>query len=134
MHYFQKTYYFLSFFNGATSILSDILITLRKSHEIILWGIFEKSEILARDVFEMPQRCHRTDIFFQISLRRLKDISQKKHLFIHFWGVLKASQKSYQFWGVSEKSLRCLSQLRSDWDFSRSSHASCGGKVYWIFH
>ena len=35
MHYSKKKFNFLSVFNGPTSTLSDIVITLRKSHEII---------------------------------------------------------------------------------------------------
>ena len=59
-----------------------------------LWGIFEKPEILARDVFKTPQRrngkdiffeiCpmtsyrrHTKDIFFVMYLRRLKDVTKK---------------------------------------------------------
>ena len=39
MHCSQKTFYFL---NVSTSILSNIVITLRKSHEIIFVGYFWK--------------------------------------------------------------------------------------------
>ena len=36
---------------------------------------------------------------------------------------LKKSQESHLFWDVSKRSLRCLSQWRSDWDLSETSHA-----------
>ena len=134
------SFHFLNVSNGPTSILPNISVTLRKSHKTILWGIFEKSQIPARDVFETSQRCHRKDIFFEICLRRLKDIiqktsflrwfwdvlqtSQKKTSFLRcIWDALKTSQESRLFWDVSERSLRSLSQWRSDWDFSETSHA-----------
>ena len=39
--------------------------------KLFLWGIFEKSVILARDVFEMSVKCHGIDILFEISSRHL---------------------------------------------------------------
>ena len=63
MHYL---FHFLNVSNSPTSILSNISVFLRKSHKTILWGIFEKSQIPARDVFEMSLRCHGKDIFFEI--------------------------------------------------------------------
>ena len=77
MHYSQKTFHFLSVSNGPTSILSNILVTLRKLHETILWDIFEKSRLLSGDVFETSQRRHGKDIFFEICSRRLQDVIQK---------------------------------------------------------
>ena len=40
-------------------------------------GIFEKSQILARDVFETSHRGPGIDIFLKICSRRLKDVTQK---------------------------------------------------------
>ena len=133
------SFHFLNVSNGPTSILPNISVNLRKSHKTILWAIFEKFQIPARDVFETSQRCHRKDIFFEICLRRLKDVIQKKVFFDMFlrrltdvtkktsfwrciWDVLKTSQKSHLFWDVSKRSLRCLSQWGSDWDLSETSH------------
>ena len=55
-------------------------------------------------------------------LRRLKDVSKKTSFLRCIWDVLKTSQKSHLFWDVSKRSLRCLSQWRSDWDLSETSH------------
>ena len=124
MHCSHKTFYFLSVSDGPTSILSDIVMTLRKSHEIIfVWRIFEKPKILARDVFETSQRRHGKCIFFKICSRRLKDVTQKTSFLRCFWDVLKTSQKKHLFWNVSERPLRYLSQWRSDRDLSETSHA-----------
>ena len=112
---------FLNVSNGPTSILPNISVTLRKSHKTILWGIFEKSQIPARDVFETSQRCHGKDIFFEICLRRLKDVIQNTSFLRCIWDVLKTSQKSCLFWDVSERSLRCLFQWKSDSDLSETS-------------
>ena len=61
MHCSQETFHFLSVSNGPTSMLSDIVITLRKSYEIIFeryswktsntcercfWGVTEKTSFL----------------------------------------------------------------------------------------
>ena len=70
-------FHLLSVSNGPTSILSEISITLRKSHKTILRGIFEKSQILVRHIFETSQRRNGIDIFFEVFLRRLKDVTKK---------------------------------------------------------
>ena len=88
-----------------------------------LWDIFDKPKILARDVFETSQRRYGKDIFFEICLRRLKDVTQKTSFLGCFWDVLKTSQKRHLFWDVSERSLRHPSQWNSDWDLSETSHA-----------
>ena len=75
MHCSQKTFHLLSVFNGPTSIFSDISIALRITQETILRDIFEQSQIPSRYFFEMYQRRHRIDIFFETGLRRLKDIT-----------------------------------------------------------
>ena len=123
MHWSLKTFHFLSVSNGLTSILSDISITLWKSHETIFVCILKKPEILACDVFETSQRRRGIEIFFEIYLRRLTDVTQKRSFLRRIWDVLKTSQKSHLFWDVSERSLRCLSQWRSDWDLSETSYA-----------
>ena len=128
MYCSHKTFHFLSVSDSPTSILSDIVMTLRKSHEIIfVWRIFEKPKILARDVFETSQRRHGKDIFlryawdvlktshnifFEMFLRRLKDVTKKTSFLRRIWAVLKTSQKKYLFWDVSGRSLRYLSQWR----------------------
>ena len=124
MYCSHKTFHFLSVSDSPTSILSDIVMTLRKSHEIIfVWRIFEKPKILARDVFETSQRRHGKDIFFEMYLRRLKDVTKKTSFLRYFWDVLKTPKKRHLFWDVSERTLRYLSQWRSDWDLSETSHA-----------
>ena len=71
----------------------------------------------------MSQRRHGKDIFFEICSTRLKDVTQKTSFLRCIWDVLKTSQKRHLFWDVSETSLRYLSQWRSDWDLSETSHA-----------
>ena len=102
-----------------------------------LWDIFGQSQTLSRDIFETHQRSLRTDIFFEICsrhltekniffeihLRRVKDVTKKISFLRCIWDVLKTSQKRYLLWDVSERSLRCLSQWRSDWAPSKKSHA-----------
>ena len=67
MHCSQKKFYFLSVFNGSTSIL---LITLP-----ILLDVFEQPQIPLRNIFETYQRRHRIDTLFEICLKRLKDVT-----------------------------------------------------------
>ena len=113
MYCSHKTFHFLSVSDSPTSILSDVVMTLRKSHEIIfVWCIFEKLKILARDEFETSQRRHGKDIFFEMFLRRLKDVTKKTSFLRRIWAVLKTSPKKYLFWDVSGRSLRYLSQWR----------------------
>ena len=47
---------------------------------VFFFFFFEKSQKLARDVFETSQRGTRKDVFFEMYVRRLKDIT-KSHLF-----------------------------------------------------
>ena len=56
-------------------------------------------------------------------LRRLKDVTKNTYFLRCISDVLKTSQKRYLFWDVSERSLRYLSQWRSDTDLSETSHA-----------
>ena len=113
----MHSFHFLSVSVGPTSILSDT--------KSFLWHIFEKPKVLARNVFEMSQRRHRKDIFFEICSRCLEDVTQKTSFLRCFWDVLKTLQKRHLFWDVSEWSLKYLSQWRSDWDLSETSHAGC---------
>ena len=66
-----------------------------------LWEVMEKTSFwrCAPDVLKTPH---------------------KRHL---FWDILKTSQKRHLFWDISERSVRYLSQWRSDWDLSETSHA-----------
>ena len=101
-----------------------------------LWCIFEKPQILARDVFETSQKRRlfwdmletsykrlTKEIFFEMFLRSLIDVAKKTSFLRCIWEVLKASQERHLFWDVSKRSLRCLSQCRSDKDLSETSHA-----------
>ena len=54
-----------------------------------LRGIFEKSQILARYIFETSLRRHRIGIFFEICLGRLKDDTQKTSSFTCNWDIFK---------------------------------------------
>ena len=121
VHYSQKTLHFLTVSSGSTSVLSDILITLRKPHKIFfvgrifynLWFLMT-CELCFWDVSEASRKRHtflrcfwdvlkalQKDIFFEMYLRRFKDAT-----------------KSHLIWDVCKGSLRCLCQWRSDWDLS----------------
>ena len=131
--------HFLSVSNGYTSILSDILITLQKSRETIFSWVFLKITNTCKrcfwDVSEMSRnthlfwnikttyRRHTKGIFFEMFLGRLKDVTKKTSFLKCIWGVLKTSRICHIFWNISEKSLRCPSQWRSDWDLSETCHA-----------
>ena len=87
----HKAFHFLSVSDGATSILSDIVISLQKSHEIIFVMYFRKTKILARDVFETSQKYNGKNIFFEICPRHLKDATQKTPLLRCFGEVSEIS-------------------------------------------
>ena len=120
--YAQKTFHFLSVSNSPTSILPDTVITLWKSHEIIFVGYFWKTANTCERFFETPHRCHRKDVFFEMFLRRLKDVTKKTSFLRCIWDVLKTSQKSHLFWDVSKEvseiSLSMVIWLRSPTDIS----------------
>ena len=78
-------------FSGPTSILSDTSITLRKINKAIFGCIFEKSEILVRDISETSKRRHGIDIFFEICSKSLKDVTQTTSFLRCFWGVSEMS-------------------------------------------
>ena len=59
----------------------------------------------------------------EMFLRRLRDVMEKTSFLRYAGEVLKTWHKRHLFWDVSERSLRYLSQWRSDWDFSKTSHA-----------
>ena len=71
MHCSQKNFHFLTVSNGPISILSDIVITLRKSHETISVGYFWK----------ITNACKR--YFWDVS-----ETSRNRHL---FWDVFETS-------------------------------------------
>ena len=79
---------FLSVSNGPTSILSDIVITLGKSHETIFVGFLKKSHKYLWEMF----------------LRRLRDVMEKTSVLWYTRDVLKTSQKRHLFWDVFETS------------------------------
>ena len=73
------------------------------------------------DIYAMfPQNVSFLECFWR---SHVKDVTQKTSFLKCFWDVLKTSQKRHLFWDVSERSLRYLSQWRSDWDLSETSHA-----------
>ena len=127
MHWSQKAFHFLSVSNGATSILSDIVITLR-SHIYFIRYCNNPTEITQNHFCGVFLKNHK--YLREMFLRRHRDVTGKasflsteKTSFLRcFWDVLKTSQKSHLFWDVSERSLRCLSQWRSAWDLSETSH------------
>ena len=79
------------------------------------------------DVFLEKQKYLR-DMF----LRRLRDVTKKTSFLRCIWDVLKTSQKRHLFWDVSERYLRYLSQWRSDWDLSETSHAGWASSVVFM--
>ena len=68
----------VNFFGGVGGKGEECVPMSTKTHyyhsKSFLWGIFETSQILVRDVFETSQRRHKKDIFFEICSRRLKDV------------------------------------------------------------
>ena len=78
--------------------------------------------MLSRYIFETYQRRHRINTLFEICFRSRKDVAWKTSFLKCIWDFLKTSQKRRLFWDVSKRSLRCLSQWRSDWDISKTSH------------
>ena len=120
IHCSQKTFHFLSVSNAPTYILSNIVITLRKSHEITFVGYFRKTRNACErcfgdvsetsqkihlfwDMLEASSRRHTNDIIFEVFLRRLNDITKKT-----------------SFWDVFETSWRCLQKVISFEMFLRS--------------
>ena len=79
----------------------------------------------ARDILKTSHKRH----LFKIFLRCLKDVTKNPSFLTGIWEVLKTLQKSHLFWDVSKRSLRCLSQWRSDWDLSKTSHAGWEGDI-----
>ena len=77
MHCSDKTIHFLSVSDGPTSILLDIVITLRKSHEIIFVTYFRKTKNTCErcfwDVSETSQKRH---LFGDVAERSLRYLSQ----------------------------------------------------------
>ena len=108
MHCSQKTFHFLSVSNDPTSILSNILVTLRKSHETIFvgnfWNITNTCERYFWDVSEMSRKT------FLKYVRDILKTSHKTSFLRCFWDVIEASQKIHFFKDVFEMSflLRCF--------------------------
>ena len=108
MHRSQKALHFLSVSNGPTYILSDIVITLQKSHEIIFVGYFWKKQKYLREMF----------------LRRLRDVAKKTSFLRYARDVLKTSHKRHFF----EMYLRRLKDFTKKSSLLRSSV----NDLYWI--
>ena len=102
VHYSQKTLHFLTVSSGPTSVLSDILITLRKPHEIIFVGrIYNLWFLMTCEL-----------CFWDVS-----EASRKRHL---FWDVFETFQGRHKkssllrcLQGVTEMSLSMEIWLRS---------------------
>ena len=76
MHCSDKTIHFLSVSDGPTSILLDIVITLRKSHEIIFVTYFRKTKNTCERCFwDVSETSQKKDIFLEMLLRGPWDIS-----------------------------------------------------------
>ena len=115
-----------------TSFLRCIWDVLKTSQKDIfltcIWGVLKTSQKrhLVWDIFEMPLRRHKKTSFSRCMWDALKT-SQKKPSFLRYiWDALKTSQKRRLFEDISYRSLRCLSQWRSDGDMSKTSHAGWG--------
>ena len=97
---------------------------------------------LFRYEFETFSRCHTKDIFYKMFLRciwdylrlvkdvflemysrHLIDVSKKTSFLISIWDVSKMCQERRLFVDVSDRSLKCLSQWRPDWNVSETSPA-----------
>ena len=124
MHSSHKTFHFLSVSDGPTSILSDIVMTLRKSHEIIFvtyfwktkttcercfWDVSETSRKrhLFWDMSETSERRHAKDIFLEMFLSRLKDVTKKTSFLRCLWEVSEISL-SMEIWLRSLRDISCL--------------------------
>ena len=70
------------------------------------WDISETSENkhLFWDMFETPERRHLKNIFSEMYLRRLKELTKKTSFLRRIWDVLKRSQKRHLFLDVFETS------------------------------
>ena len=73
-----------------------------------VWDVLKTSykRRLFWDVSEMSYRHHKTDIFFEKYLRRLKDISKKSSLLRCFWEVSEMSF-SVEIWLRSLRDISC---------------------------
>ena len=111
MHCSHKTFHFLSVSDGPTSILSDIVITLRKSHEIIFVTYFWKTKNTCERCFWDVSETSRKRHLFEICLRRLKDVTQ--HL---FWDVFETSYRRHKkdiFFEMHLRRLKDVTKLTS---------------------
>ena len=105
----HKAFHFLSVSDGARSILSDIVISLQKSHEIIFVTYFWKNK-------NTCERCF-WDVS-EICPRRPKDVTKKTSFLKCIWDVTKKTSLLRCFWDVSEISLSMEIWLRSLRDIS----------------
>ena len=112
IHCSQKTFHFLSVSNSPTAIflryynnpaeITDNPTEITRNH---FRGVFLKNHKYFQEMF----------------LRRLRDVTEKTYFLRCFSDVLKTSRKSHLFWDAHNRPLRCCSQWRSDWDFSKTS-------------
>ena len=74
-------------------------------HEtIFVWYFWIVTNTFKGYIFETYQRRQRINIFFEICLRRLKDVTWKTSFLRCIWDVLEASQKRHLFWNIFETS------------------------------
>ena len=93
--------YFIRYCNNPTEITQNQFC-----------DVFEKPKILARDVCETSQRRQGKDLFFEMHLRRLEDVTKKISFLRSFWEVSEISV-SMEIW---LRSLRDISyQLERFW-------------------
>ena len=104
---------FIRYCNNPTEITRNYFCGVFLKNHKYLWEMFLRR---LRDVTEKKS--------FSRHARDVLKTSHKRHLFFLrcIWNVLKTSQKIHLIWDVSKRSLRCLSQWRSDWDLSETSH------------
>ena len=105
---FQKTFHLLSISDGPTCILSNVSVTLWKSHKTIVvgyfWRIINTCDRCSWDVSEMSRNGHlfwhmhetlkrrlTKDIFFEMSLIGLKEVTKKSSLLRCFLEVFEMS-------------------------------------------
>ena len=85
MQCFQKMFHFLSVFNGLSSTLSDISITLRKPLKTIFVGYFWKVTNTSTRYFWEVSETSQNRHLFEICLRRLKDVTKRTSFLRYIW-------------------------------------------------
>ena len=120
-------------FNAHRSVLSErnhflwYFWIVANTFKTYFWDISETSENkhLFWDMFKTPERRHLKNIFSEMYLKRLKELTKKTSFLRCIWDVLKRSQKRHLFLDVFETPSRRLKKvvsfemfLRGLWDVS----------------